>query len=67
MTGKLPEDIESPPGGTSDNTPGPDEFEMEMDEDMIGSPLEGMADSVLKNIMKGQSVCFLNCRATARF
>jgi hypothetical protein len=67
MTGKLPEEREAPPGGTSDNIPGPDEFEMEMEEDIFGSPLEGMADSVLKDIMKGQAVCFLSRRLTARF
>jgi hypothetical protein len=31
-----------------------DDVTMEMDEDMIGSPLEGIADSVLSDIMSKQ-------------
>lgn len=49
MTGKLP-------GEESEQQDplGEDEVLMEMDEDMMGSPLEGIADGVLKDIMSSQ-------------
>ena len=60
LSGKLPEGGGVTPGTTSENVLGPDnDLFMDMDEDMHGSPLEGMADSVLKDIIKGQAVSSL--------
>lgn len=59
MTGTLPGEIGSQSGGPAQgNNPqlDDDDIMMEMDEDMIGSPLEGIADSVLSDIMSKQ-VC----------
>lgn len=61
LSGKLPEVGGATPGTTSDNILGSDnDLFMNMDEEMTGSPLEGMADSVLKDILKGQAVSSLS-------
>jgi hypothetical protein len=64
LTGKLPGDQDQ----SSTRTPGnarmgiDDDEMMEIDEDMLGSPLEGIADSVLKDIMDNQvSFVVLTC------
>jgi hypothetical protein len=51
MTGKLPG--EAPEQQTSKEFDH-DDVLMEMDEDMMGSPLEGIADGVLSDIMSKQ-------------
>lgn len=57
-SGKIPDNANLPPNLQNDVL-GSDDVTMEMEEEMLGSPLEGMADSVLKDILKGQSVRFL--------
>lgn len=57
-SGKIPENGNFP-SNLQNDVLGSDDVTMEMDEEMLGSPLEGMADSVLKDILQGQSVRFL--------
>lgn len=56
MTGKLPgEEGAESTTTTQDYGDGVEEdIMMEMDEDMMGSPLEGIADGVLSDIMSSQ-------------
>jgi len=54
-SGKIPDNANLPPNLQNDVL-GSDDVTMEMEEEMLGSPLEGMADSVLKDILKGQSI-----------
>eukprot|EP00545_Synedropsis_sp_CCMP1620_P005938 CAMPEP_0119014614 /NCGR_PEP_ID=MMETSP1176-20130426/10051_1 /TAXON_ID=265551 /ORGANISM="Synedropsis recta cf, Strain CCMP1620" /LENGTH=241 /DNA_ID=CAMNT_0006967817 /DNA_START=41 /DNA_END=766 /DNA_ORIENTATION=+ len=57
-TGKLPGEEgshQAEQSGDGDPLADDDQIMMEMDEDMIGSPLEGIADSVLSDLMANQS------------
>lgn len=59
MTGKLPGEA-SEQSSTKDSFRDTDDILMDIDEDMMGSPLEGIADGVLGDIMSKQvsdSVC----------
>ena len=57
MTGKLPESEQSSTSNPNQHQQGHhdvDDVLMEIDEDMMGSPLESMADGVLSDIMSRQ-------------
>ena len=53
MTGTLPGEAPAPEQSTSKEFDH-DDVLMEMDEDMMGSPLEGIADGVLSDIISKQ-------------
>ena len=55
MTGKLPGAASEDATTTGrESVHDPDDILMDMDEDMMGSPLEGIADGVLGKIMSKQ-------------